>query len=118
MFMTTALGTGTLALAAAQGRVLMPDPQAAGPVAGQAPGSPLTLVDDDGDDGQGGPLPSPDAGGDDDDDDGDGDGDCAGEDGEDDCAAATSGPGSKAGTAAPPRNGLFTNGTAPVVKSN
>jgi hypothetical protein len=115
MFMTTALGTGTLALAAAQGRVLMPDPQAAGPVAGQAPGSLLTLVDDDGDDGQGGPLPSPDAGGDDDDDD---DGDCAGEDGEDDCAAATSGPGSKAGTAAPPRNGLFTNGTAPVVKSN
>ena len=50
-----------------------------------------------------------------DDDDG---GDCEAEDDDDDCASATTGNASKAGTAAPPRNGLFTDGTAPVVKSN
>jgi hypothetical protein len=44
--------------------------------------------------------------------------DCEGEDDEDNCAAATTGNAPKADIVAPPRNGLFTDGTAPVVKSN
>jgi hypothetical protein len=115
MLMTTALGTGTGALAAAPGRNLTPAPEVVGLSAGQAPDSRLTLVDDDGDDddeGEGGWLSS------DDDDDDEEDGDCEGDDDEDDCASATTGNASKAGTVAPPRNGLFTTGTAPVVKSN
>jgi hypothetical protein len=54
----------------------------------------------------------------DDEDDDDDDDDCEGEDEEDNCASATPGNASKVGTVAPPRNGLFTDGTAPVVKSN
>lgn len=113
MLMTTALGPGTVAHAAAPGRNLMPAPQVVGQSAGQAPDSMLILIDDDGDDdeGEGGRLSSSDDGDDDDD-------DCEGEDDEDDCASATTGNASKAGTVAPPRNGLFTDGTAPVVKSN
>ena len=49
--------------------------------------------------------------------DSDDDDDCEEED-DDDCAAAPNGNAAKAGTVAPPKNGLFTDGTAPVVKSN
>jgi hypothetical protein len=113
MLMTTALGTGTVALAAAPGRNLMPAPQVVAQSAGQAPDSTLILIDDDGDDDdeEGGRLSS--SVDEDDDDD-----DCEGEDDEDNCASATTGNASKAGTVAPPRNRLFTDGTAPVVKSN
>ena len=113
MLMTTALGSGTGTLAAAPGRNLMPAPEVVGLRAGQAPDSTLTLIDDDGDDdeGEGGWLSS-------DDEDDDDDGDCEADDDEDNCASATTGNASKAGTVAPPRNGLFTDGTAPVVKSN
>ena len=113
MLMTTALGPGTVALAAAPGRNLMPAPKVVGQSADQAPDSMLILIDDDGDDdeGKGGRLSSSDDEDDDDD-------DCEGEDDEDNCASATTGNASRAGTVAPPRNGLFTTGTAPVVKSN
>jgi hypothetical protein len=113
MLMTTALGPGTVAHAAAPGRNLMPAPELVGQSAGQAPDSMLILIDDDGDDDdeEGGRLSSSDDGDDDDD-------DCEGEDDEDNCASATTGNASKAGIVAPPRNGLFTDGTAPVVKSN
>jgi hypothetical protein len=113
MLMTTALGPGTVALAAAPGRNLMPAPKVVGQSADQAPDSMLIQIDDDGDDdeGKGGRLSSSDDEDDDDD-------DCEGEDDEDNCASATTGNASKAGTVAPPRNGLFTTGTAPVVKSN
>ena len=117
LMMTSALGTGSVALAAAPGRNLLPDPEVVGLTSGQAPASALILVDDDGDEdegeGEGGWLSS--SADEDDDDDG---GDCEAEDDDDDCASATTGNASKAGTAAPPRNGLFTDGTAPVVKSN
>ena len=120
LMMTSALGTGSAALAAAPGRNLMPDPEVVGLTAGQMPDSTLILIDDDGDEdegedeGEGGWLSSSD---DEDDDDDDEDGECEAED-DDDCAPATTGNASKAGTVAPPRNGLFTDGTAPVVKSN
>jgi len=119
LMMTSALGTGSVALAAAPGRNLMPDPEVVGLTAGQMPDSALILIDDDGDEdegedeGEGGWLSSSDDEDDDDDDEG---GECEAED--DDCAPATTGNASKAGTVAPPRNGLFTDGTAPVVKSN
>jgi hypothetical protein len=114
MLMTTALGPGTVALAAAPGRNLMPAPKVVGQSADQAPDSMLILIDDDGDDDdeEGGRLSSSD------DEDEDDDDDCEGEDDEDDCASATTGNASKAGIVAPPRNGLFTDGTAPVLKSN
>jgi hypothetical protein len=114
MLMTTALGTGSVALAAVQGRNLMLAPEVVDRSAGQAQESTLILVDDDGDDdeGEGGWLSS------DDEDDDEEDGDCEADDDEDDCSSATTGNASKVGTTAPPRNGLFTTGTAPVVKSN
>ena len=116
LMMTSALGAGSVAFAGAPGRNLMPDPEVVGLVAGQMPDSALILIDDDGDEdedeNEGGGLWSSD-----DDDDDDEDGDCEAED-DDDCAPATTGNASKAGTVAPPRNGLFTDGTAPVVKSN
>ena len=116
LMMTSALGAGSVAFAGAPGRNLMPDPEVVGLVAGQMPDSALILIDDDGDEdedeNEGGGLWSSD-----DDDDDDEDGDCDAED-DDDCASATTGNASKPGTVAPPRNGLFTDGTAPVVKSN
>lgn len=116
LMMTSALGAGSVAFAGAPGRNLMPDPEVVGLTAGQMPDSTLILIDDDGDEdedeNEGGGLWSSD-----DDDDDDEDGDCEAED-DDDCAPATTGNASKAGTVAPPRNGLFTDGTAPVVKSN
>ena len=116
LMMTSALGAGSVAFAGAPGRNLMPDPEVVGLTAGQIPDSTLILIDDDGDEdedeNEGGVLWSSD-----DDDDDDEDGDCDAED-DDDCTPATTGNASKAGTVAPPRNGLFTDGTAPVVKSN
>ena len=120
LMMTSALGAGSAALAAAPGRNLMPDPEVVGLTAGQMPDSALILIDDDGDEdegedeGEGGWLSSSD---DEDDDDDDEDGECEAED-DDDCTPATTGNASKPGTVEPPRNGLFTDGTAPVVKSN
>ena len=116
LMMTSALGAGSVAFAGAPGRNLMPDPEVVGLTAGQMPDSTLILIDDDGDEdedeNEGGVLWSSD-----DDDDDDEDGDCEAED-DDDCTPATTGNASKPGTVAPPRNGLFTDGTAPVVKSN
>lgn len=132
VLMSTALGTATVALAAGQGHVLMPDPAVVGLRMGQAPDGVLTLVDDDDDDegedeDEGGWLSSSDdddddegeaEGDDDDDDDGDTDEECSSDDGDEDCPAASTPNASKAGTVAPPRNGLFTEGTAPAVTSN
>ena len=116
LMMTSALGAGSVAFAGAPGRNLMPDPEVVGLTAGQIPDSTLILIDDDGDEdedeNEGGVLWSSD-----DDDDDDEDGDCDAED-DDDCTPATTGNASKPGTVAPPQNGLFTDGTAPVVKSN
>ena len=72
-----------------------------------------TLVDDDDDgedDDEGGWFAS-----DDDDDDDD---DCEEDDDDGGCAGDGSGNPARAGTATPPRNGLFTDGTAPKVISN
>ncbi len=121
VMITTALGTGTVALAAVQGRNLMPDPEAAGLAARQVPDGALTLISDgeEDDDAQDGDrLRASDGYDDDDDDDDDDDRDCAAEDDDDDCASPGTGNASKAGTVPPPRNGLFTGGSAPVVKSN
>jgi hypothetical protein len=128
VLMSTALGTGTVALAAGQRHVLMPDPAAVGLRMGPAPDGVLTLVDDDDDDegeddDEGGWLSSSDDDDDDeaegdDDDDGDTDKECSSDDGDDDCPAASTPNASKAGTVAPPRNGLFTEGTAPAVTLN
>ena len=94
------LGTGSAVLAAGQSQPLTPDTSL---TSRNAQDAPLTLIDDDGDEGEGGWFWS--QSGDD-------------EEGGDDCTAGTVGNAAKAGTAPPPKNGLFTNGTAPVVKSN
>jgi hypothetical protein len=57
----------------------------------------------------------------DDNNDDDDDDDACNDDDDDDhggCAAGNAGNAAPAGTVAPPRNGLFTNGTAPQVTSN
>ena len=102
------LGTGSAAIAAGQGLPLRRDVSLTSRI---APDAPLTLIDDEGDEGEGSwcwPLS-------------DDDGDC-GEDDDDegggDCSAGAAGNAAKAGTAPPPRNGLFTDGTVPMVKSN
>lgn len=101
----TTLGTSPAAFAGRQGQSALLHPAA-------EPGAALTLIDsdDDDDDDKGGWL-WPKSRGDDDDD------DCEEED-DDDCEAGANGSAAKAGTVAPPKNGLFTNGTAPLVKSN
>lgn len=117
LLMTTGLcaglGTGSAALAAGQGLPLRPDASVTSRI---APDAPLTLIDDDGDEGEGSWFWSlSDEDEDDDEDDCDEDDD---DEGGDDCSAGAAGNAAKAGTAPPPQNGLFTNGTAPVVKSN
>lgn len=99
------LGTSPTAFAGTQGPASVLHPAA-------EPGATLTLIDSDDDDDKGGWLWPKSRGDDDDDDD-----DCEEED-DDDCEAGTNGNAAKAGTVAPPKNGLFTKGTAPVVKSN
>ncbi|GAB1479941.1 hypothetical protein MASR2M74_25110 [Paracoccaceae bacterium] len=108
LLMTTALGAGSASFAAGQGPWLPPGTSL---FRQAAPGAALTLIDDNEDE-SGGWLWS---GSDDDEDD-----DCEEDDdeGEDVCAAGAAGNAAKAGTVAPPKNGLFTDGTAPVVKSN
>ena len=116
----TTLGTAPAAFAGGQG--LSASPHAVVyPVA--EPGATLTLVDSDDDDDEGGwlwPKSDDDDKKNDDDDDGDDDDDDCEEDGDEDgdCEAGANGNAAKAGTVAPPKNGLFTDGTAPVVKSN
>jgi hypothetical protein len=103
----TALGTSPAAFAGTHGPSALLHPAA-------EPGAALTLIDSDDDDDTGGWLWPKSRGDDDDDDEED---DCEEED-DDDCAAGPNGNATKAGTVAPPKNGLFTDGTAPVVKSN
>jgi hypothetical protein len=112
LLMTTALGAVSAAQAAGHGLPRTPD---ANLDASPAPDSVVTLIDgdergdetDDGDDDRTGNR---------DDSEDDDDDDC--EDEDDACATRAAGNAAPAGTVAPPKNGLFTNGTAPVVKSN
>ncbi|CAN1574767.1 hypothetical protein MCELHM10_03650 [Paracoccaceae bacterium] len=109
------LGTGSAVLAAGQGLPLTPD---ASLMSGTAPGAALTLIDGDEDEGESSwfwSLSEEDEADDCDDEDEDDDDD---DDDEAGCAVGASGNAAKAGTAPPPQNGLFTNGTAPVVTSN
>ena len=108
LLMTTSLGAGSAVLAAGQGLSVTPG---ASLHYSPAPGAALTLIDDDEDD-DGGWFWQLGRG-----DDQDEDEDCEDED-EDDCLAQNAGNAAKAGTVAPPKNGLFSNGTAPVVTSN
>jgi hypothetical protein len=118
LLMSTTLGAVSAAFAAGQGTLLTPATVVTSLHAGTAPNSALTLIDDDGDEGddegEGGWFWSQSEDDDEDEDDDDCD---EGDDG-DDCAAGSAGNAAKAGTVPPPQNGLFTNGTAPVVKSN
>lgn len=113
LLISTTLGAGSAVFAARQGLSLFPD---ASLMSRPALDAALTLIDDDGDEGddegEGGWFWSQSEDDDEDDDDCD-----EGDDG-DDCAAGSAGNAAKAGTVPPPPNGLFTNGTAPVVKSN
>lgn len=113
LLMSTTLGAGSAAFAAGQGLSLFPDASLA---SRPAPDAALTLIDDEGADGdhngEGGWFWSLSGNDDEEDDD-----DCD-EGDDDDCAAGGAGNAAKAGSAPPPQNGLFTNGTAPVVNSN
>ncbi len=112
LLMATTLGAGSAVFAAGQGLPLTPDPSLAPRT---APSAALTLIDD-GDEGEGGWFWSLSH---DDDDNGDDDDDCEDEhDGGNNCASGAASNAAKAGTAPPPNNGLFTDGTAPVVTSN
>ncbi len=84
----TSFGTGSSVFAAGQGLLLTPDANLLHRI---VPGATVTPIDSDADE-EGG--------------------------GGDDCPSGAAGNAAKAGTVAPPKNGLFTNGTAPVVKSN
>lgn len=116
LLMTTGLcaglGTGSAVLAAGQGLPLRPDASLTSRI---APDARLTLIDDDGDEGEGSWVWSKSDDDDDNDDACDEDDD---DEGGDDCSAGAADNAAKAGTAQPPKNGLFTDGTAPVVKSN
>lgn len=111
LLISTTLGAGSAAFAAGQGLPLSPDASLAARI---APDAAMTLIDDDGDEGEhegdGSWFWS--LSGDDDDD------DCDKGDDDNGCAAGSAGNAAKAGTVPPPQNGLFTNGTAPVVNSN
>jgi hypothetical protein len=106
LLMTTTLGAGSAALSAGQGRSLT---ARAGLPHRTAPGADLTLIDDDEEEDGGWVRSSSDDSDDCEDDDDEGGGGCT---------AGTAGDAAKAGMAPPPKNGLFTDGTAPVVKSN
>lgn len=116
LLMTTGLcaglGAGSVVLAAGQGLPLRPD---ASPTSWLGPGAPLTLIDDDGDEGEGSWFWSLSDDDDDDDDDCEEDDD---DEGGDDCSARAADNAAKAATVPPPQNGLFTDGAAPVVTSN
>jgi hypothetical protein len=112
LLMTTALGAdlaaGSAVFAAGRGQPLKPD---ASQTFQPGPGAALTLIDDDGEESEGGWFWSLSDGDNDDD-------ECEDDESREDCADAASGNAAKSGTVAPPQNGLFTSGTAPVVKSN
>ena len=104
----TTLGTGPAAFAVGQGL-----PASAHAVLHPAaePGATLTLIDSDDDDKAGWLWPK--SHDDDEDDD-----DCDENGDEDDNCKEGAANIAKPGTVAPPKNGLFTDGTAPMVKSN
>lgn len=107
LLITTTLASGSAVLAAGQGVGLTRGAANVSIADQKAPDGAVTLVDGDEEGGwiwQWG----------EDDDDEDEDDDCE----DDNCATGAAGNPAKAGTVAPPQNGLFTNGTAPVVKSN
>lgn len=109
LLMTTAFGAGGAVLAAGQSLSLAPDASRMSRT-GEAP----ILIDDD-EEGRGGWLWSWTGRGHDDDDDECEDDDDEGGQG---CAGGAAGNAARAGTVAPPKNGLFTDGTAPAVQSN
>ncbi len=112
LLMATTLGAGSAVLAAGQGRLLLPEPNISSRA---APDAALIQIDDDGEESAEGWFWSSSDDEDDEDDDCEEDDDDGEETG---CAAGATGTAAKAGTGAPPQNGLFTNGTAPVDKSN
>jgi hypothetical protein len=111
VLMGATLGIGSAVLAAGQLTGPASLPVVSAVLAGSGSGIRPTLVDDDGEGGEKGSWWFSRT--DDDDDEGE---DC--DDDDDDCGSGAAGNAAKAGTVAPPKNGLFTNGTAPVVKSN
>jgi hypothetical protein len=115
LLLTTTVGAGSMLLAGGQGLYPVPETHL---TSRPAPGADLILIDDDEDD-EGWLWSRWNEDDDDDDDDDDEDDDCDDDDeGGKDCASGATGNAAKAGTVAPPKNGLFTDGTAPVVKSN
>lgn len=125
LLMSTTLGAGSAAFAAGQGLSHVPDASLA---SRSVPDAALILIDGDGgeedgeedDEGEGGWFWSllEDGHADDDDCEDDVEDDEGEDDEDDECASGAAGNAAKAGTVAPPQNGLFTDGTAPVVKSN
>lgn len=121
LMLTTTVGAGSVLLAGGQGPSLVPE---ARQTSRPAPEVDLILIDDDEDDegwlwSRWGEDDDDDDEDDDDDDDDEEDDDCDDDDeAGNDCALGATGNAAKAGTVAPPKNGLFTDGTAPVVKSN
>ena len=107
LLITSTLGSGSVANAGGHGLFLAPEVSTTLRI---VPGANLTLIDGDEEE-DGGWLWS--WSGDEDEDDDEDDDECEDDD-EDDCAAGATGNAAKAGTAPPPNNGLFTDGTAPV----
>ncbi len=115
ILMTTALGASSAGFAAGKDLWMAPD---VSPVSRIVPGAALTLIDDDGDEGESDWSWSP-SDDDDDDDDDDEEEDCTVVDDDvDECASPAAPNAARVGTAPPPQNGLFTGGTALVVTSN
>ena len=108
LLITSTLGSGSVANAGGHGLFLAPDVSTALRI---VPGANLTLIDGDEDE-DGGWLWSWSE--DEDEDNDEDDDECEDDDDENDCAAGATGNAAKAGTAPPPNNGLFTDGTAPV----
>ncbi len=105
LLISTTLGVGSASVAASRGLTFMSDAHL---TSRPAKAATMTLIDDDEKEGKAGWFWSL----------SDNDDDCQGDDDEGACAAGDAGNPAKAGTVAPPKNGLFTDGTAPVVKSN
>lgn len=112
LLITTVLGSGSAAIAGGQGLFLLPD---VGVASRAVPGATPTLIDGDEDEDSGWLWSWS---GEEEEDDDEDDDECEDDDDENDCAAGATGNAAKAGTAPPPNNGLFTDGTAPEVKSN
>ncbi len=108
LLITSTIGAGSMVNAGGQGPSLAPEISLASRA---VPGADLTLIDDDADEDSGWLWSWSD---DEDDDDCEDDHD----EGGDDCAGGSAGNPAKAGTVAPPKNGLFTDGIAPVVTLN